>query len=170
MATKRSDLFNTWPNNPLGTVGKTLRTTQFSTNLTSGNSAAGDILILGGPYTIGDRIAGVYGALPALTSATSNDLGLYVVNPATGVFTPYSTAAAIIFWSAVNLTSAAAWNNQLFALNTALVRTSNIGDLLSLGPDSAPPQGFYLGLRMNVANTATATLALDVSIEQATTK
>lgn len=168
--TFRSDIFNAYPRNPMATVGKELRTTRFSKTVTSGTSAAGDVFILGGPYTMGDRISGIIGANVALTSATSCDLGFWVVAQDGVTFTPYSTAASTALWSAVTLAAAITYQDLLSNLNAALDRTKNIGQLLSLAPDKDVPNGLYLGLRFNNANTA-ASVVIDwkIEVEQATT-
>ena len=169
--TFRNDLYNAYPSDSMSGIGKNVRRVRAKKTFTSGTSAIGDVFILGGPFTVSDRIDGLYGAIPAFTSANSNDLGFYVKNLADGTFAPYSTAAATALWSAVDLTSAKTFNEQLTVLNTSLDLTKNIGDLCSLNADQQPVGGLYVGLRFNVANTASsAILNLSLEVEQANTK
>lgn len=167
--TFRNDLHNAYPNDSMAGIGKNVRRVRAKKTFTSGTSAIGDIFILGGPFTVADRIDGLYGAIPAFTSATSNDLGFYVKN-ADGTFSAFSTAAATSLWSAVDLSSAKTFNEQLTVLNTSLDLTKNIGDLCSLNADQQPVGGLYVGLRFNVANTAaSAILNLALDVEQSNT-
>lgn len=168
MATLQTDIATNYPRNSIATVGKSLRSVAASKTLSNGSPAIGDIIQLGGPFTVKDRIAGILGINPGFTAVTSADLGFYVKNT-DGTLSPYSTAAAIVLWSAQNLVTATAYVDLLFNYNAALSRWKTIGDLLSLNADQEVPNGLYLGLRTNVANTSTNTFNWEIKVEEATT-
>lgn len=171
--TFRADGVAAKPNDSLYQTGKKLRTVEFTKTLTSGTSAIGDLMILAGPLTFSTKIKGIIGSTPALTSANDNDLGFYRKNP-DGTFTAIKTSAGVssadLLWNGADLSSALSYRELLRTLNTSLDEEKNIGELLGLGADQAPAGGVYLGLLMNVANTAaSARLQLDIILEEATT-
>lgn len=167
--TFRSDGVTNYPKDPGFKQGKKMATTFFTKTVTAAASNAGDVYILAGPYTMDTRIAALIGATPALTSATSCDLGFYKTD-LNGTFSPVKASGGNELVSAVDLSSSKTYQELLSVLNSALDRTKNIGDVLSLTGENQPNSGIYLGLRLNNANTATSVLlALEVVAEQANT-
>jgi len=168
MTDKVNALNTASPKNPRFQSGKNTRVVEFSADLTSGNSDAGDLLILAAGLSFADRISGLYPnalTIPALTSASNNDLGFYYKDE-TGAFVELDKD---ILWDGVSLTSASTYGNLLSAKNSSLDQSKNIGELLSLGVDKEPAGGVYLVLTMNTANTATATVTTATHIDVATT-
>ncbi len=156
-----------YPNNPLWTVGKHLKQVRYTRTITDAETTAGDIYILAGPLTFGDRIDSVIGSTPAFTSSNDCDLGFYKKN-ADGTYTALSTGDTL--WNGVDLSSALSYRELLGTLNTSLNRSKNIGQLLSLGADSEPVGGVYLGLKFVVASTGgTVILDLLINVDEATT-
>lgn len=155
--------------NPRFQGGKKTKTVDFSADLTSANSDAGDLLVLASGLSFGDRIAGIYpnaASIPALTSAADNDLGFYYKDE-NGA---YVALDADVLWNGVDLTGVTAYGNVLTGENSSLDISKNIGQLLSKGSDQEPHGGVYLVLTMNTANTATATVTMRVDIDVATTE
>ena len=168
--TFRSDLFNAFPKDPASTQGKKNLSAFFRKTVTSGTSAIGDIFILGGPYTMDDRVLALLGEVPALTSANDCDFGFYKKKE-DGTFVVAVANGGNELIDAADLSSAIVYKNQLLALNTALDSTKNIGDLLSLTQESCPPSGIYVGVLFNVANTAASAIVnWELVVEQANTK
>ncbi len=166
MTTFRSTGYDAYPNNPAHTVGKAMTSVFFRDTVTAAASADGDVHVLAGPMSFGDRIAAVKGATPALTSADDNDLGFYKKD-ALGNFIEVDKD---ILWDGADLSSAISYSELLATLNTSLDTTKNIGDLLALGNDKLPAGGVYLCLTTNTASTATSVvLDLEVVIDKATT-
>ena len=161
--------------NPFYQTGKQLSTVGFkATAATTGN--IGDQYILAGPLTLDDRIARIIPArFPALTSATTWNLGFYKSsdNGATiGNLSPVVSGGGNELWSGVNLSSAPTLGvDMLVAKNTSLDNTKAIRDLLSIGPDQEPPGGVFLVLtNTTTANTAGGVIDIDIQIEEATTR
>lgn len=163
-----------FPLNPFYQVGKDLRTVgaKFTVPTTG---TAGDQYILGGPFSIDDRIARIWVAqFAALTSASNCNLGFYYTKDA------LATQANLVvvkagggneLWSGVSLVTApTAGLDLLTSKNTSLDNTKAIRDLLSLGPDAEPVGGIYLVLTLVAANTAGGVVDLDIEIEEATTR
>jgi hypothetical protein len=170
MTDKLNALATAEPKNPAFKTGKNFRKVDSKFALTSANSDAGDILELAGALSFADRVAGLYAnvstGLPALTSATDNDLGFYYKNSEG----EYVELDKDILWDGVSLASASTTNgNYLTGKNASLDESQNIGELLGLGADKQPQGGVFLCLTVNTANTATATLRLSVEIDEATT-
>lgn len=167
--TFRSDGVTNYPKDPAFKQGKKMVSTFFTKTVVAAGAAIGDVYILGGPYAMDARIAAVIGALPGFTSVNSADLGFYKTD-LNGVFSPVKASGGNEIWSAVDISASKTYQELLSVLNTALDRTKNIGDLLTLTSESQPPSGVYLGLRFNVANTATSVLlALQTVAEEANT-
>lgn len=161
--------------NSMYTTGKKMRKVNAKfTIATTGN--IGDQYILAGPLDLDERISRIYTqALPALTSATTWNLGFYYSKDA------LATQAGLVvvksgggneLWSAVSLvTAVTVLNDVLTSKNAALDNTKSIRDLLLLGPDAEPAGGVYLVLtNTTTANTAGGTADIDVEIEEATTR
>ncbi len=168
MSDKENALATASDKNPRFKTGKKTRVVEFSADLTAANSAVGDLLILASGLSFADRISGLFPnalTVPALTSATDNDLGFYYKDE-TGA---YIELDKDILWDGVSLASASTFGNLLTAKNAALDHSKNIGELLTLGVDKEPAGGVYLVLTMNVANTATATVRIAAHIDVATT-
>lgn len=164
-----------FPANPYYQVGKQLRTVGFkATAATTGN--IGDQYILAGPLTLDDRVSRIIPVrFPALTSATTWNLGFYksTDNGATVAnLSPVVTSGGNELWSGVNLTSAPTLGlDMLVTKNTSLDNTKAIRDLLSIGPDQSPVGGIFLVLtNTTTANTAGGVMDVDIQIEEATTR
>lgn len=169
--TFRSQGFNAFPRDPAYSQGKPLLTTTFRQSTLAAASAAGDVYILGGPYSFDARIAHVstVGAFPATAGATSIDLGFYKKNT-DGTFSPLIASGGAELVSAVDLSAGQA-QNDLLEKNAALNHANSIGAICSLTSESQSPAGAYLGLRSNNQITAaTFVLNLDVVVDPATTK
>lgn len=154
--------------NPRFATGKKTKTVEFEAALTSANSDAGDLLILASGLSFADRVSSIRinaTNLPALTSATDNDLGFYFKNE-DGTFTELDKD---ILWNGVSLASSSTDANLLTGKNASLDHSLNVGEHLGLGVDQEPAGGTYLILTMNIANTATATVRLAIDIDEATT-
>lgn len=163
----RSNGFTEYPYNPANSVGKKERITRYEKTIATG-AGTNQLHILAGPLTFDDKINAVAGATPALTSANDNDLGFYKKNAA-GTFDVLGTGDEL--WNGADLSSALTYRELLGTLNTSLDRDDNIGTILSLGSDSEPVGGVYLGLLIKTASTATSeVLKLTIHIEEATTK
>lgn len=162
----RSNGFTEYPYNPGNSIGKELRTVYYEKTIATG-AGTNTLHILAGPLTLGDKIAAIIGATPALTSANDNDLGFWKRNE-DGTFTEID---ADILVDGADLSSALSYRELLGTLNTSLDRDDNIGTLLGLGADAMPVGGVYLGLYIRTASTAASeVLKLQIQIEQATTK
>ena len=164
-----------FPLNPYYQTGKELVTVGFKcTVATTGN--IGDQYILAGPLTVDDRISRIIPArFPALTSATTWNLGFYKSsdNGATlAGLSPVVASGGNELWSGVNLTSAPTLGlDMLVSKNTSLDNTKAIRDLLSIGPDQEPAGGVFLVLtNTTTANTAGGVVDIDILIEEATTR
>lgn len=159
------------PKNPVNTVGKKFRTAHAVFSVTAAAANAGDLYVLADGLTFDDRIARLISSSPALTSASSCDLGFWY-RKSDGTLAKIATGADTVLWSGVTLATALSYRDLLTYLNSALDTTKNIGQLLSLGVDAEPVGGTLLVLRLNNANTATGPLALDidVQIEEASTR
>lgn len=160
--------------NPVFSVGKKMRkvNSKFAIATTGAN---GDQYVLAGPLTLDDRISRIYAnSLPALTSATSNNLGFYYSKDGLATqagLVPVKASGGNELWSAITLASAVtAFSDLLTAKNTGLDNTKAIRDLLTLGPDSEPAGGIYLVLTVTVAQSAGGTADLDIEIDEATTR
>lgn len=165
MATFRSNGYTEYPNNPVNTVGKKLRTVPFQATIATASISNGDVWILGGPFTYDSKIVGILGLTPALTSAADNDFGFYKGN-ADGTFTELDKDVLV---DGVSLASAGAFRNIL-ASGTA-DRDDNIGTLLGKTVEDLPVEGVYLAMTMNTKSTATSeVLDLLILVEEATTK
>jgi len=161
----RSNGFTAYPKDPLYSGGKKLKSSFYEKTIATG-AGTNTLHILSGPLSMGSKIAAIYGATPALTSANNNDLGFWKKD-ADGGFTAID---ADILWDGVDLSSALTFRELLGTLNTSLDRTKNIGQLLSLTEESSPVGGIYLGLYIQTASTATSeVLKLRIDIEEATT-
>lgn len=155
--------------NPTFKGGRQLKTVQFQASITAANSAAGDKILLAGPFTYDDRIAGIRTrgqGTPALTGATDNDLGFWFKN---------SSGALVevdkdILWDGITLATGVTYPDLLTGFNSALDLSKTIGQLLGKGTDDEPFGGVYLVLQTNNANTATGPLLLnlDVLVDNAT--
>jgi len=168
MSDKENALATASAKNPRFKSGKNTRVVEFKAALTSANSDAGDLLILASGLSYADRISGLFPnalTVPALTSATDNDLGFYYKDE-TGAYVEIDKD---ILWDGVSLASASTFGNLLTAKNSSLDHSKNIGELLGLGVDMEPVGGIYLVLTMNTANTATATVTIATHIDIATT-
>lgn len=164
-----------FPLNPFYQTGKQLRKIGAKfTVATTGN--IGDQYILGGPFTLDDRISRILTqAMAALTSATTWNLGFYysIDNLATQAgLKPVVSGGGNELWSGVDLTAAVTtYLDVLTKKNGALDNTKAIRDLLSIGPDKEPVGGIYLVLtNTTTANTAGGVVDLDIEVEQATTR
>lgn len=171
MSDKTNALAALEPFNPRFKTGKTTRTVEFAADLTSANSDDDDQIVLASGLSLADRISGIRAnstSIPALTSATDNDLGFFYKNEE-GVLKELVAGSGAILWDGVSMATAFTGQNALFAKNAALDKSKNIGDLLGLGNDQDRFRGLFLVLTMNTANTATATLDLAIDIDCATT-
>lgn len=158
----RSNGFTEYPTNPQNSVGKKLKTVFYEKTIATG-AGANTLHILAGPLTLDATIRAVYGATPALFSATNNDLGFWRINE-DGSFTAVNSNA---LWSGTNLSAALSYRELLGTLNTSLDLDDNIGTILSLNSDQMPTYGVYLGLFIKTASTATSeVLKLRVDIEE----
>lgn len=158
------------PQNPYYTTGKgTSGKKEVESNflITTGNHANNDVFVLCGALSLADRIAIIQGKTPALTGAINCDLGFHTKNNL-GDYIEIADAEDIL-WDGVDLKDALAWDNQLIALNAALDRTKNIGELLGKNSDEQYANGIYLGLKFIAKSTATSEkLDLYITIEGAT--
>jgi len=167
MTTFRSNGYTAYPQNPVNTVGKKYKHVPFNVTVTAAAATNGDVYILGGAFTLDDRIAGIVGAIPAMAAAADMDLGFFRKD-GDGNFIAID---ADILWNGVSFVAAKTWNNQLHTLNASLDKNKSIGELLSLGSDQEPFGGVYLGLTFNTkTTTATSILDWDILVEEATTK
>lgn len=160
-----------YPNDPVYTSGKKNRSVYFNKTVTSTGpgSVAGDTFILAGPFNMDTRILEVMGATPAMTSASSCDLGFWY-KKADGTYAVVKSGGGNELWSAVDLSSALTYRELLSDRNSSLDLTKNVGDVLSLTNESMPIGGVYLGLRLNNANTAASVnLNLKTVLEEANT-
>lgn len=172
----RSLGYTNFGRNPMYRTGKELATVGFRvTAATTGN--AGDQYILGGPFTLDDRIARIIPWLSAaLTGATSCNIGFYksTDNGATiGNLSPVVASGGNEIWSAVDFHLAPTLGLDLItAKNSSLDTTKAIRDLLgsTIGSDQEPPGGVFLVLTLTNANSAGGVLDWDIQIEEATTR
>tara|TARA_R110000851_G_scaffold246062_1_gene398768 strand:- start:9777 stop:10286 length:510 start_codon:yes stop_codon:yes gene_type:complete len=168
MTDKVNALATAKPKNPRFQTGNTTRTVEFSADFTGADSAAGDTVVLATGLSLADRISGVRAnstSIPALTGATDTDLGFYYKDEK-GLLV---ALGADVLWDGVSMASAFTGVNALSGKNASLDQSLNIGELLSLGVDKEPHGGVYLVMTLNNANTATATVALAIDIDCATT-
>lgn len=176
MTDKVNALLTAKPRNPRFASGTKARKQEFKAALTSANSDAGDEILLAGPFSFEDRISGIFpngDTVPALTSATDNDLGFFFKDE-TGTLQPVKDADGVdvgtdVLWNGVSLATEFTGHNILLAKNAALDESLSIGGHMGLGPDLQPFGGVYLVWTMNTANTATATYRLFIEIDEATT-
>lgn len=158
------------PQNPLYTTGKGtsgLKKVESGFLITTGNHANNDVFVLCGPLSLADRIAIIEGVTPALTGAINCDLGFHTKNNL-GDYIEITDAEDIL-WDGIDLKDALAWRNQLIALNGALDRTKNIGELLGKNSDEQYANGIFLGLKFIAKSTAASEkLDLYITIEGAT--
>lgn len=162
----RSNGFTEYPYNPANSSGKKLKSVFYEKTIATG-AGVNTLHVLAGPMSYDDKINAVLGATPALTSATTNDLGFWKKNE-DGTFTEID---ANVLWTDADLSSALTYRELLGTLNTSLDRDDNIGKLLGLSSESEPVGGVYLGLYVKIASTAASeVLKLQVLIEEATTK
>lgn len=162
----RSNGFQEYPKNPANSSGKKLKSVFYERTILTG-AGTNTLHILSGPHSYDDKINAIMGATPALTSATTNDLGFYKME-ADGSFTAIN---ANVLWSNADLSSSLTYRELLGTVNAALDRDDNIGNLLGVGTDSEVFGGVYLGLLIKIASTAaTANLALEIKVEEATTR
>ncbi len=162
----RSNGYTNYPNDPLYSGGKKLKTAMYEKTIATG-AGTNKLHILSGAHSFADKIAAVHGATPALTSANDCDLGFYKKDEA-GTFTVLGTGDEL--WNGADLSSALTFRELLGTLNTSLDRTKNIGQILALTSGSEPVGGVYLGLLIKTASTAASeVLKLEVKIEEATT-
>lgn len=167
--TFRSQGFNAFPRDPVYKNGKQLLTVTFRQVVLAAAAAAGDIYILSGEHPYDWRVAHINGVFPAAAGATSIDIGFYKKN-SDGTFSPILSGGGNELVSAADLHSGQAYND-LLELNSGLDRTKSIGAIMSLTSEQQQPNAAFIGLRSNNQITAgTFTLALDVVLEQATTK
>lgn len=153
--------------NPRFASGTKARKVEFRADFTSANSDNGDVIELAGPFSGSDRIASIAPSgvnIPALTSAADNDFGFYSKDEDGN----YVELDKDILLDGVDLSSATATNNLLSTMSNANY-AKNIGEHLGLTVDQEPHGGIYLCWTMNTANTATATVALDIEVDEATT-
>ena len=123
---------------------------------------------MAGPLSLGDRVAALRpnaADLPAITSATDNDLGFYRVDAATGDLIAID---ADILWDGVDLSSASTDANLLTGKNASLDESLSVAEHLGVGVDK-DYGNIYLCLTTNVAPTSTPVLRLAVDIDEATT-
>jgi len=168
MTNKVNALATAQPKNPRFAAGTKARKVEFKADLTGANSDDGDIIELAGALSYADRIASILpnaANVPALTSATDNDLGFYYKNEDG----EYVEIDKDIIWDGVSLASATAYRELLTGLNSNLDESKNIGQLLGKSVEEQPAGGVYLCLTMNTATSATATLRLAIEIDEATT-
>lgn len=175
MADKVNALNTASPRNPRFATGKRSKIVEFSADLTSGNSANGDLLILATGLSFADRISALFpnaASIPALTAATDNDLGFYHVKE-DGTFSSLFGDSVVdgvdVLWDGVDLSGVTPFGNILTGENSSLDHSQNIGELLGLGVDEEPFGGVVLAITMNTANTATATVTIATHIDEATT-
>ena len=162
----RSNGFTNKPHDPYYSVGKQLLTTRYTKTIVTGEGT-NRLHILAGPLSLDQRIVGLIGATPALTSATNNDLGFWKMDPDGG----FTALDQDILLDGVTLASALTYRELITSFSPTLDLTKNIGEHLGLSSDQQPAGGVYLGLYIQTASTATSeVLNLDVVIEQATTK
>ena len=162
----RSNGYTEYPNDPINSVGKVLRTVFYEKTIATG-AGTNTLHILAGPLNYDCKIASIVGATPALTSANNNDLGFWKKEE-DGTFTAID---ADILWDGADLSSALTYRELLGTLNTSLDRDDNIGTLLGLSSESEPVGGVYLGLYIQTASTAASeVLKLEINIEFANTK
>lgn len=168
MADKTNALATAKTKNPRFQTGKMTKTVEFSADFTGANSSAGDKIVLAEGLSLADRISAIRPNatnVPALTGATNSDLGFFYKDEK-GVL---QALDADVLWDGVTLASAYTGSNMLTGKNGSLDHAKNIGELLDLGYDKEPHGGVYLVLTLNSANTATATVALAIDIDCATT-
>lgn len=166
MATRQNLGLTAFPKNPAFSVGKKMRTVNCAITVPT-TGANGDQYVLGGPFTIDERISRILcQAFPALTSAVDSNLGFYYLNSA-GVLTVVKASGGNELWSGVSLASALTVFNDLIMLkNSALDRTKSIGQLLGMASDQEPAGGIFLVLTLPTANTAGGTASLDIIVEE----
>lgn len=166
MATRDNLGLAAYPKNPAFSVGKKMRTVNTSITIPT-TGANGDQYILGGPFTINERISRLLvQAFPALTSATDSNLGFYY-KKSDGTLAVVKTSGGNELWSATTLASAVTvYTDLLMSKNTALDRTKSIGQLLGFGPDKDPMGGIFLVLTLPTANSAGGTAHIDVVVEE----
>lgn len=169
MATIRTTGFVAKPRNPVYSLGKKLQIVPAQASLVSASMTDGDILILAGPLTYGDRIARILSpnATPALTSATNAKLGFFQMK--NGQPALIKAGSDALLWNGVTFASSLSARDLLFHFNSSLNATQNIGELLAQGPDQEPAGGVFLGLTFPTKPSVNGVLDLDVVIEEATT-
>lgn len=170
MVDKPNALQAAQPMNPRFESGTKVRTVEYKASVTAANSDDGDLFVLAGPLSFGDRVAAVRpnsAGTPALTSAADNDLGFWYKKEDD----TFVELDKDVLWDGVTLASALTHPNLLTALNANLDESKNIGQLLDMGSDQEPSGGVYLVLQTNTANTATGPLLLRlaIDIDEATT-
>lgn len=167
MATYNSLGVTNKPKNTVFTIGKFMPKVPFrSPAITAAGAVDGDIYILSGPLSLPDRINGIYGTSPALTSANNNDLGFYTKDNSGNLV----EIDKDILWDGVTLASALAYNNLLISLNTSLDVTKNIGELLGKTNDQEYPNGIFLCLTILTKSTAVSEkINWDIEVDPATT-
>lgn len=166
MTLRRNLGFTAYPRNPAFGTGKKMKTVNCSLTFPT-TGAAGDQYILGGPFTLDQRISRLnVQAFPALTTATDSNLGFYYLKP-DGTLAVVKASGGNELWSAVSLATAiTVYQDMLQSKNSSLDRTKSIGQLLSLGSDKEPVGGVYLVLTLPTANTAGGTGHIDVITEE----
>lgn len=167
MATFNSLGVTNAPKNTSFTIGKCMKRIPFrSPAITAAGAVDGDIYILGGALQLNQRISGIFGTSPALTSANNNDLGFYTKDNDGNLV----EIDKDILWDGVTLASALAYNNLLLSLNTSLDVSKNIGQLLGKTNDMEYPNGIFLCLTILTKSTATSEkINWDIEIDPATT-
>lgn len=155
-----------FPKNPAFSVGKKMRTVNCSITVPT-TGANGDQYVLGGPFTINERISRLNcQAFPALTSATDSNLGFYYLK-SDGTLAVVKASGGNELWSGVSLaTAVTVFTDLLMSKNSALDRTKSIGQLLSMNADQEPFGGIYLVLTLPTANSAGGTGNLDIVVEE----
>ena len=164
MATIYSTGYNGKPLNQVYRSGKPIRKTHSEFSIATGSASNGDVYVLGGPYSVADRIHRIFAPAGhgALTAADDNDLGFYKMVDGSLVEIDKD-----VLWDGVDLTSASAVAQDLLDKNGSLDRTQTIGELLSLENNQEPAGGIFLCLTTNTKSSGTFALDVDVEVEMA---
>ena len=141
-------------------TGKVQRVVNANFAITAAGSSVGDQYILAGPLSGSDRIAGIVGNVPALTSAADNDFGFFYKD-ANGDLVELDKDVLL---DGVTLASALTYRDLLKHFSVSLDTTKTINEHLDLQVDTEPFGGIYLVMTTNTASTATGPLYLNLDV------
>lgn len=164
MATYRSTQYTAKPLKPAFSEGQSMAFAQSSHTVAAATNENGDVHVISGPHSLSDRIAGLYAAIPALTSAADNDIGFYRKNE-TGAFVAVDKDVLL---DGVTFASALTHREILTHFLPALDVTKTIGEHLGISAAVGDSNGYYLCWTENTASTATSeTVHFTVMVDKA---